>query len=214
MSYAIIMHVYNNAEYLPRVFDAIEAQTVKPIGVFIVDDDSTDETKTIIQRYGYPHTTIKDYIKEPYKRRANAFDIAQDMARQRYPTAEHFLKVDGDTVISPDYAEKLLPHMVPIVAACSGVSTLYHKTRDLNNGAVLYRVRTLPSPRRVYGWDREIQLTLIRAGYRIQVEPAATYTDLRPPGVMKPPLPRVIRNRVNKRLASVEGMVRRTIKWV
>ena len=214
MSYAIIMHVYNNAEYLPRVLDAILAQTVQPIGTFIVDDDSTDDTPSIIKNYGIPSIHLKDYEKEPYKRRANAFNIAVLKARQTYPEAQHFLKVDGDTVISTDYAEKLLPHMTPTVAACSGVSTLYHKTRDLNNGAVLYRERTLPQAQRIYGWDREIQLTLIRAGYRIQVEPAATYTDLRPPGVMKPPLPRVIRNRVNKRLASVEGLVRRSIKWV
>jgi len=213
MSYATIMHVYNNAEYLPRVLPAILDQTEPPIGLYIVDDDSTDQTPDIIKSYDIPSICLKDYEKEPYKRRANAFNIATLKARQTYPDAQHFLKVDGDTLISPDYAEKLLPHMVPTVAACSGVSTLYHKTRDLNNGAVLYRVRTLPQAQRIYGWDREIQLTLIKSGYRIQVEPAATYTDLRPPGVMKPPIPRVIRNRVNKRLASVEGIVRRTLKW-
>ena len=209
MSYATIMHIYNNAEYLPRVLDAIQNQTEPPIGLYIVDDDSTDTTPDIIQRYRIPSIRLKDYMKEPYKRRANAFDIAVRKARTTYPEAEHLLKVDGNTLISPDYAEKLLPHMKPTVAACSGVSTLYHKTRDLNNGAVLYRERTLPPAQRVYGWDREIQLTLIRAGYRIHVEPRATYTDLRPPNVMKPPLTRVITNRVNRRTAALEGWIRR-----
>ena len=209
MSYATIMHIYNNAEYLPRVLDAILDQTEPPIGLYIVDDDSTDTTPDIIQRYRIPSIRLKDYMKEPYKRRANAFDIAVRKARQTYPEAQHLLKVDGDTLISPDYAELLLPHMTPTVAACSGVSTLYHKTRDLNNGAVLYRERTLPPAQRVYGWDREIQLTLIRAGYQIHVDPRATYTDLRPPNVMRPPLTQVIRNRIARRMAEHQGNKRR-----
>ena len=211
MSYAAIMHVYNNAEYLPKVIPAILDQTEPPIGIYIVDDDSTDNTREIIDSYNIPCVTLKDYEKEPHKRRANAFDIAVNKARQTYPEAQHLLKVDGDTLISHDYAEQLLPHMTPTVAACSGISTLYHKTRDLNNGAVLYRERTLPPAQRVYGWDREIQLTLIRAGYRIHVEPKATYTDLRPPGVMKPPIIRVIRNRLIRQTARIEGQLRRVI---
>lgn len=214
MSYAAIMHIYNNAEYLPTVIPAILNQSEPPTGLYIVDDDSTDNTREIIDSYQIPCITLKDYCETPYKRRANAFDIAQDKARQTYRTAEHFLKVDGDTLIQPDYAEKLLRHMKdPTVAACSGVSTLYHKTRDLNNGAVLYRVRTLPPPRRIYGWDRDIQLRLIKAGYRIKVDPTATYTDLRPPNTMKPPLTRVIKNRVNRRTAALEGWIRRNRKY-
>ena len=209
MSYATIMHIYNNAEYFPRVLDAILDQTEPPIGLYIVDDDSTDRTREIIDSYGVPCITLRDYETLPYKRRANAFNIAVNKARKHYPEAEHLLKVDGDTLLEPRYAEKLLPHMKPTVAACSGVSTLYHKTRDLNNGAVLYRKRTLPPTQRVYGWDREIQLTLIRAGYRIIVDPIATYTDLRPPKVMKPPITQVIKNRVNSRTAALEGWIRR-----
>ena len=211
MSYATIMHIYNNAEYLPRVLDAIQNQTEQPIGVYIVDDDSTDATPDIIESHRIPSIRLKDYMKEPYRRRARAFNVAALKARQTYPDAKHFLKVDGDTLIAKDYAEKLLPHMTPTVAACSGVSTLYHKTRDLNNGAVLYRVRTLPQARLMYGWDHEIQLALIRAGYSIHVEPSATYTDLRPPGVIKPPITRVIRNRLARQAARIEGQVRRVI---
>jgi len=212
MSYAVIQHIYNNADNLEQVLDAIQSQTIQPLGIYIVDDESTDETPDIIQSYGIPHCRLKDYLKKPYERRARAFNTAVMKARQTYPEAKHFLKVDGDTVISPDYVEKLLPHMTPNTAACSGVSTLYHKTRDLNNGAVLYRTRTLPQAKLIYGWDREIQLALIRAGYRIHVEASATYTDLRPPSVMKPSITRVIKNRLTRRTAAAEGWIRRTIQ--
>lgn len=209
MSYAAIMFVYNNDPYLERVLDAIQSQTVQPIGIYIVDDASTDRTPDIIKSYGLSSCRLKDTMKKPYERMARAFNVAVTKARQTYPEATFFLKVDGDTLISQDYTERLLPHMSPRIVACSGCSTLYQKTRALNNGAVLYCVHTLPPAKIMYGWDLEIQLTLIRAGYRIHVEPAAKYTDLQPPSVMRPPLTRYMRNRLSWQVANIEGQLRR-----
>lgn len=213
MSYAVVMHVYNEEEHLETVLDAILEQTAEPLGIYIVDDDSTDATPDIIKSYQIPSIRLKDYIKEPWKRRSNAFDIAISKTTEQYPEAQHLLKVDGDTLIEPTYAEKLIPRMKnPRMAAVSGVSTVYHKTRGLNNGAVLYRIETIPKIKRQYAWDREIQLDITRSGYIWTVVKEAKYTDLRMPHVMRPSIPRVIVNRVTQEAAKLEGQIRRAIQ--
>jgi glycosyltransferase involved in cell wall biosynthesis len=214
MSYAVVMHVYNEEECLERVLDAIIEQTAEPIGLYIVDDDSIDGTEKIIKDYDIPYVRLRDYLKEPWKRRANAFNIAVNKAKALYPEAIHLLKVDGDTLIEDRYAEKLLPRMKrAVVAAVSGVSTIYRKTRGLNNGAVLYRIETLPEVKRCYAWDRQLQLDITRSGYIWSVVRDAEYTDLRMPHVMRPPLTRVIKNRMEQRTAAVEGWIRRHTQY-
>jgi len=207
----VIMHLYNEAQHLETVLQSIYNQTHPPDNYYLVDDGSTDETTDIIKATGHPYTRLEPHPNTPhYIRRATAFNAAVDGARHN-PT-DYILKVDGDTVIEPRYVETLLPYMRnPVCAAASGKSTEYDKIRDLNNGAVLYRNHVLPRAQKVYGWDRDIQLQLLRAGYSFIVDPTIHYTDLRPPTVLKPKLTRVIRNRANKAIAEITGAARRII---
>ena len=211
LSYVTILHVYNEEEHLETVIKAIKEQTIPPSEIFIVDDGSTDKTSEIIHNLNLPHIHKMPNVKQPaYKRRAHAFNDAVDLAVKLSPSSDYLLKVDGDTKIESRYVEVLLTHMgTNIIAACSGISTEYFKTRDLNNGAVLYRIRTLPRAREMYGWDRNIQLELIRAGYMFHVDTSVSYTDLRPPGTLKPSLKRVVVNRANRAISEIIGKTRR-----
>lgn len=206
--YTVFMHIYNEEDHLRYVFDAIERQTVKPLAVVVVDDGSTDGTHDIIHEYGYIHEVLnqKPDLYKPI-RRANAFNHALGLAKKKNPDAKYYMKVDGDTLVYDSYAEQTIEYMEknPRYAAVSGVSVRYIKTRDLNNGAVTYLGKTLPNAKLMYGWDREIQLSLVRMGYKFHVIRTLGYGEMRRPLVGSPGVINVAKNRSKSRIAEVQG---------
>lgn len=50
---AVIIPTYNRSHTLPRALDSVNSQTVRPEGVFVIDDGSTDDTKKMLDR-DYP----------------------------------------------------------------------------------------------------------------------------------------------------------------
>jgi len=204
--YTVISHVFNEEKHLSACIDAVFSQTLKPEAFFIVDDASTDGTDEIIHKYNINHIHLPNRDAPSYKRRGWAFNKAVEQVRTQY-----VLKVDGDIEICSEYGDTLLSLMLsnPRIGASSGISQTYLKTRDLNNGAVMYRTRVLPKAKPVYGWDREIQLDITRQGYGIYVTKKVYYNDLRPPRVIKPNLLRVFINRTRKKYAETQGMIKR-----
>ena len=210
MSYTIIMHIYNESEHLRHVLNAINRQTIKPEKVLIVDDGSTDNTLDIVKEYGIPFIRLTQPIDLPvYIRRSKAFNAAVRFADTESPCVEFLLKVDGDTLIADSYAERTIKLSNELgLSACSGITAAHRKTRDLNNGAVLYRRCNLPDSKPMYGWDREIQLDLIRKGHKFKVHTNTFYSDMRPPTVRSPGLKRVFVNRFKTRVAKLQAFVR------
>lgn len=122
----ILMITYNRLEYTKKALDALLA--VKGIRIIIIDNGSTDGTQewfkemigTNLQRWGI-------YL--------NAFNIGIAGAMNKFlnlTDLSHFVgKVDNDTIVPPDFIERMLPHMAkadivqakhPLIAA-SGVGT-------------------------------------------------------------------------------------------
>jgi glycosyltransferase involved in cell wall biosynthesis len=63
---SVVISSYNAANTLPAALDALENQDIakEKFEVIIVDDGSTDESKTIIQRYTDKKTlTLKYYYQ-------------------------------------------------------------------------------------------------------------------------------------------------------
>lgn len=52
---AVIVPLYNKARYIGRTIDSILAQTYQDFEVVVVDDGSTDDGPTIVEKYGDPH---------------------------------------------------------------------------------------------------------------------------------------------------------------
>lgn len=204
--YEVISHVRNEEKTLPRTLASVQQQTIPPSNIYFIDDGSSDKTNKILHENNITHLHMhQDKDTPSYIRRARCFNRLIEQTREPY-----LLKVDGDVLLTPGYAEKLLTHIIdPEIAAASGQGSLYDKTRDLNNGAVMYQRDVLPVAREMYGWDLDIQLRLIRRGYRVIVDTETYYSDLRPPTVMKPSISRVIYNRVNRQISELIGAIRR-----
>ena len=204
------MHVYNEEEHLKTVFKSFERLTVQPEKVLLVNDGSINGTLDLILESGFPVLTLNQSTDLPsYARRANAFREAVEFAKKETPSVDYLLKVDGDTIMGDSYAEETMKMSNELgLSACSGITTR-RKTRDLNNGAVLYRFANIPPIKTMYAWDREIQLDLVRRGHKFKVCKKTYYMWLRPATVKgSPGLKRVFINRVRSRIAELQGFVR------
>lgn len=55
---SVIIPVYNMAQYLPECLDSIVQQTLKPIEIIAVNDGSTDDSLTILNKYAGKYDNI------------------------------------------------------------------------------------------------------------------------------------------------------------
>ena len=57
----VLIPVYNGARYIHRLFDSLLIQTYSNIEIFVVDDGSSDDTKSVIESY------IPKFAEKKYK---------------------------------------------------------------------------------------------------------------------------------------------------
>lgn len=117
----VIVPAHDEERGLPATLESIAAQTVRPERVIVVDDASTDETGEVAARYGVV------VLRPPYNLGSKA--AAQNHALPHCDT-DLVLAVDADTVLAPDYIEKIKPVFDdPEVAIAAGnVQTRFTRT--------------------------------------------------------------------------------------
>ena len=60
---SIIVPIYNKEKYLEKCLDSILGQTYRDLEIILVDDESTDNSLAICQRYAEKDLRIKIYHK-------------------------------------------------------------------------------------------------------------------------------------------------------
>lgn len=211
MGYSVIVTAYNEEDLLPRCLESINNQTVKPTLKIMIDDVSTDRTPDIGREHGFHVYSISPPKKEKgYENRYRAFYTGITTLYAQGGPGDFILKVDSDTIIPKNYAEKLLNCMSnPKIGVCSGVSNIYANKRFISNGAIMYRViHPIPYLPVKYGWDRQIATNIMKKGYDFQVIPDLIYTELRPPRIKKPPLWRVLSNRLELKYLALRNSLK------
>ena len=88
---SIIIPTYNHAQWLPQAIDCALAQTL-PCEVIVVDDGSTDETQTVLQRYGDRIRSIAVPHNGPSQARNQGLELAR---------GEFVMFLDADDLIEP-----------------------------------------------------------------------------------------------------------------
>lgn len=101
---SVIMPVRNEAAFIARSLGAVLAQDYPPdrLEVLIADGMSTDGTRAIIRRLAaqYPHVPVR-VIDNPGQIVPTGFNAALSEAR-----GDVIVRVDGHTVIAPDYVRE------------------------------------------------------------------------------------------------------------
>ncbi|MFI0352745.1 glycosyltransferase family 2 protein [Actinomadura sp. 9N407] len=121
MKVSIIVPAHNEAEGLPATLRSLLAQTDPAHQIIVVDDGSTDRTGDVARSYG---VTV---LRPP--RNLGSKARAQNHALPRCQ-GDLVLAVDADTVLAPDYIERLKPAFDdPAVAIAAGnVQTRHART--------------------------------------------------------------------------------------
>lgn len=110
--YIVITPVKDEERFIEQTLRSMVRQTVKPVRWFVVDDASSDQTPTIVQRYADENPFIqlirntKSSTRQTGIAEVIAFNIGYEQARKL--DYDYVVKLDGDLNFGADYFERLL----------------------------------------------------------------------------------------------------------
>ncbi len=96
-SVSIVIPAYNEEGQLTLCLNAIAKQTVRPLEVLVVDNNSTDATVAIAQRYPFV-TVLREQKQGPAYARDRGFNAVR---------GDIIGRLDADSVIAPDWVENV-----------------------------------------------------------------------------------------------------------
>lgn len=136
---SVILPVYNVASYLDETFKSLLNQSLKEIEIIAVNDGSTDESESIIQKYAQQDSRVIYYNQENQGQ-----SVARNLALQ-HATGEYIYMMDSDDVLADkdalqicyEYAEKCKADFIFFDGdtlqeeGAAPLSWNYHRTQDL-----------------------------------------------------------------------------------
>ena len=113
MKYYIIIPAHNEADFIALTLESLVSQTVLPSKVVVVNDNSTDETATIVDDFSKNHPFISlvnktsEAIHMPGSKVIQAFHKGFETIDSNY---DIIVKLDADLILSNNYFETILNH--------------------------------------------------------------------------------------------------------
>ena len=133
MKITIIIPVYNEQEHIEHMLGSLVGQTIKPSQVIIVDDNSTDNTPSVIKKYvdTYPWiTSVNTHKTSKHSPGAKVIEAFYKGYEKCSIDAQLIGKFDADIILPSNYLEKMIGIFASdnLVGMASG--NLYIKKRD------------------------------------------------------------------------------------
>ncbi len=125
---SVIVAAYNVEKYLAHCLDTLLAQTLDNIEIIVIEDQSTDATKQILQSYAQKDPRIVPLYNEKNLGLSGARNRGIAIAR-----AEYLTFCDSDDFYQPDTCEKLYSAMQKTgadVGACED-NIIYYAHREM-----------------------------------------------------------------------------------
>jgi len=111
MKYYIVIPAYNEEAYIALTLQSIAEQTVLPAKVIVVNDNSTDRTREIVEEFAADHSWLKlvnttsGNIHLPGSKVIQAFYKGYETLDENYDV---IVKLDADLILPNDYFETIL----------------------------------------------------------------------------------------------------------
>jgi len=96
---SVVIPTYNCAKYLPEAIDSVLNQTYQDFEIIVVDDGSTDNTVTVLQRYIQNNSVVYIYQKNQGVSTSRNKGINKS-------TGEYICFLDADDVLFPESIRK------------------------------------------------------------------------------------------------------------
>lgn len=125
--YAIVIPAYNEAQYIHFALDSVLAQTCRPRHVLVVDDGSSDETVSIVERYAaevpWVQALRRDRVPGQAYFASNVHAIMEGVRLLQERDYAFLAILDADISLPPDYYETILARFDgdPMLGIASGV---------------------------------------------------------------------------------------------
>lgn len=103
--FTVFTATYNRAHTLPRLYQALQAQTFRDFEWLIVDDGSTDETPELVAHWQREGKLAIRYVRQEHAHKKTAFNRGVALAR-----GELFLALDSDDACVPQALERFWFH--------------------------------------------------------------------------------------------------------
>ena len=113
MDYYIIIPAYNEEQFIELTLQSIVNQTILPKKIIIVDDNSTDSTYALAEKFAKKFTFISvlknnsEAIHLPGSKVINAFNKGLSQLDDMYDV---IIKLDADLILPLNYFETILNH--------------------------------------------------------------------------------------------------------
>jgi GT2 family glycosyltransferase len=117
---SLILPLYNSEKFIDECLDSINSQSFKDFELIVIDDCSKDNTRKILDKYGYKYHAHKTNLG--FTKTANE---GIKMAK-----GEYIMIIDHDLILEKDYISKMLKENKDIT--CSRV--YYYKQKDKIRG--------------------------------------------------------------------------------
>ena len=116
---SVLLPNYNGEKHLEEAIDSVLGQTYANIELIIVDDGSSDYSKTSIERY------TDNRIKKIYLKRGKHISYALNQGL-KYASGEYIARIDADDIWEKDKLEKQM-EMVLILKKKKRIFIIYIK---------------------------------------------------------------------------------------
>jgi glycosyltransferase involved in cell wall biosynthesis len=127
MKYSIITPTRDEGKYIEETIKSVVAQEIKPSEWFIMDDDSTDNTSQLIQKYqaDFPfihHIKLSAFRKELVNTGGRVAAIINYADTLRTIPVDILAKIDADTSFEPDFFKNIIGEFKkdPLLGIASG----------------------------------------------------------------------------------------------
>lgn len=200
MHYSIIIPAHNEAAFIEMTLTSIVQQTHLPKKVVVVNDNSSDETESIIDRFSKTHDFIvKKNLKSsdvhlPGSKVVNAF-------YEGFATLDDdfdiIVKLDADLILPQNYFEKICDHFKqnPKTGIAGGLAFIekngkwiYETVADKNHVRGPFKAyrkacfEQIGGLKRSLGWDTADVLLARFYGWNVFVDESLQVKHLKPTG--------------------------------
>lgn len=200
MTYAVIVSAHNEETFLPRVISSLMRQTTLAKEVILVDDNSTDSTSSIMDKFAKKHPSIRwtqnlsSANHQPGAKVIRAFNHGMTLLKTE---VEVVVKLDADIELPAHYFTELLKVFKKETIGIAGGFCLEQNSRgnwkinhpmgnDHVRGAIkAYRMscfKAIGGLREAMGWDTIDEHLARYFGYQVKTIEGLAVRHLRPLG--------------------------------
>jgi biofilm PGA synthesis N-glycosyltransferase PgaC len=130
IKYVIVSPVRDEEEFIERTIRSVLAQTIRPAEWVIVDDGSTDQTASIIDRYASEHPWIRVVHRSNRGHRQSGGGVVEAFNDGYHaiacPDWGFLIKLDGDLIFDEAYFQRCFEHFQREERLGVGGGTIYY----------------------------------------------------------------------------------------